>query len=340
MFYMALKVETSLRIRTSSPEDTSPRALGAHKSNRHLEGASTTMVSALSARLMESGSSATSSTKGTVSSQGKGYAADEDQVETRVSTPPFFIDFRTREDESSISQEHKAKKRKLEELSYEASTVKDSISRAGLTFPQMRLSQPSKHLPRINMKGVELITAAKFDEQKVDSVSVVTDYHSAVRMLVREAQAFYALPSLSGRSKLMARAPSNLDDVESSTSSITDSDDGAVNMPNSDACLKPEMEDRWRAKGFMSMGDALSVTKQPRYARQYTISCLNLCQYLTERDFLLLQTDCACFLAVCCRPRQLGVYGLDRPSVGGCSWKATLQASSGSCYLCSVADIL
>lgn len=196
------------------------------------------MVSQLSSRLFSgnknSSSGSSSSTKSeNTKSQGRsdstlsGYSADKEGLSV---TPPVHIDLNLKHKRKFVDNHDPAKRRKLQELNYAASRVKEDLAKAGLPFPSVRASRPRAiPLAKLNMSSVNLVTSKSVSSSPFLSKSstglarhdIATDFGNVYAHLFTMSRPFYG-----GTPAHNERCRSAQSDTEStsSTSSFSDTE--------------------------------------------------------------------------------------------------------------------
>lgn len=255
---------------------------------------SNTMVSPLTDRLL-SGYSSSGNSSGesgrqsgdapkpttTTANDSSGYSADQEQSAQNPS-PPYFIDLLARHRKRGASDDahshdgvgsHDDKKRRIErqsETNYIAHMARHEISRAGLPYPKIN-PKKSKILPSsVDFSKVTLIHSKDFARTSRKPVSAAPSPWnvtltmspdmcvSALQSLIKSCSAHYngvSNPPMSTVSPFAKKVSSSemeedTSDVASTTSSVTE--DGVEDAP-------PPAR-----TSTISMGQALSISKQPR----------------------------------------------------------------------------
>jgi hypothetical protein len=151
------------------------------------------------------------------------------------------------------------KRQKLLERNYAASTVKSDLARGGIPFPCLRQVPRVIQGADVDISKIEHVSAKDFDKRSVLAPATTyispfdfrNDCSSIVNELLQDARSFYALPV--GEQKQQDAGKQGDSESESSTSSMTDSPD--------------DEDDQKNDITFVTMGDALSISKIPRYVK-------------------------------------------------------------------------
>jgi hypothetical protein len=200
----------------------------------------TPMISQLSARLLgdqassRSGSSNrsfSSSTKDGPKSSIGGYTADKEEHEQSPfsSEPPLNIDFliKQKSKRNSLEGEECAKRRRMNESNYAASTVRDDLARAGLPYPELMTADlRSSILANMDKNRLRLISSKDVTSPFLAPVvmgwdtkithDLVTDY--VYNDMLKSYSAFYGTPCYTSQQESSLISS---EDTES-TSSISD----------------------------------------------------------------------------------------------------------------------
>ena len=244
------------------------------------------MVSALTGRLYPCGEYSSGSDGGgamkrkseavdvSSTSRSSGYAADVDQVGKSV--PPFYVDFQApKEGSMSTTKDCKldgegrheggriggfsSKRLRIVEKDYLAQNAYAELARGGLEVPKLQLNCPRLLPPLcgIDMSRVSLVKSSDFSVETPEMPVTEGNKEVCADTIISLAEScrdFYQLP---------LELKSERSDDQSITSSVTDAETDTNGSGNSDD------DDDETAKGkkysFMTMCDALSLCKQPRY---------------------------------------------------------------------------
>ena len=248
------------------------------------------MVSALTDRLFTGySSSETNSSGGRLSNEPKksattdrdsgGYSADQEQ--SAGTPPPFYIDLLSRNHKRHASGQSHAdapdeKKKRVQhqqEMNYIAHVAKHEISRGGLRCPKVNSKKPRMVPGLIDMSKVSLIHSKDFftlPKRPVTSAWNVTMTMSpdlcmnALSSMVKSCSEHYrGVPGAAAPATVprfpTSQAPEtegDSSDVASTTSSVTEYGVDEV------AAVESEADS---SKIAISMGQALTISKQPRY---------------------------------------------------------------------------
>ena len=233
------------------------------------------MPSVLTDRLFSGYSSAETSSNGRLSNENKadsgGYSADQEQSAT---PPPYYIDLLSRHrkrhaaDDShhSAPDDKKIRVQHENEVSYLAHVARHEMARAGLKCPKINHKKPRMLPCSIDMSKVSLVHSKDFfmEPRKVTSASWnVTMSMSpdlcvdALQSIVKSCSEHYkGVPSMPEGTRpevKVSEMEGDNSDVASTTSSVTQ--DGSDETEDTDDT----------AKTTISMGEALTISKRPRY---------------------------------------------------------------------------
>jgi hypothetical protein len=235
------------------------------------------MVSQLSARLLNFNSienSSDNSSNGSKSNGGAqstksrgrssagGYMADMESSTGNTScdsSPACFVDVlpghHKRENTSSIDSGD-VKRRKTLEANYLASTVGFELARAGKSAPLMRINPHVDHVQNKTLTTPFLVAQAPL------TGVFQTDYCANMHNIISACSSFYQIPT----ETLLSKKETGICREELCTSSVSgDSEDDIV---CSNACIdtaKPDTKTAACEASFITMGDALSISMEPRY---------------------------------------------------------------------------
>lgn len=275
---------------------------------------SPTMVSPLTDRLLSgySSSGTSSATSGRLSGEAKlaatandssGYSADQEQS-AQAAAPPFYIDLLSRhgkrhatDDLHDGAPDEKRKRVENEmETNYLAHSARHEIARGGLRCPKINLKKPRLASAGIDFSHVSLIHSKDFfmTPRKPDTskspwnvtMSMSPDLCiDALQSIVKSCYSHYqgvsnvpAEPVARTESKT-SETEGDASDVASTTSSVTEDGVEEVAAP----------------KSTISMGQALSISKQPRYVCFYRFECsffsnsIFVIMFLTSFDLFLTE---------------------------------------------------
>jgi len=230
-----------------------------------------------------------------------GYVADMEQLHvTSTGAPPVFIDMYShhRKRELTSNDERAKKNRKIQgqiqEMNYLATTAKADIARGEKHVPVVRTQCPRTlaSMAGVDMTKVQLVTSNKLTSPFLTAQSggppIVSpmerdNYYGDINDMIQSCSSFYQLPIQLEETKLSSAA-----DTESSTSSVTDTESEECNE------VSTEEEDPSRTNNdasLITMGEALSISRQPRYVAEYgdEISSLKFSSFSTAP--LLCFTD-------------------------------------------------
>lgn len=144
------------------------------------------------------------------------------------------------------------KRRKLEEMNFDAACAKDNLERAGISLPSI-LPYDSKIFPlssKVDMSKVEHVSSKDFQPLSWAPPAGAVDLFASVLQMAQACKSCYnTIPVVAG-SKQAVTEP------DTSTSSVTDTDSEEGNTSSADSQRdKPE-------PSLVAMGDALSIDMQ------------------------------------------------------------------------------
>lgn len=263
------------------------------------------MVSQISSRLLggyaSSGSgtshaSESSSNKGGAISSG-GYSADKEGQQEASSKPPFNIDLRIshhhKPKRSCSEADESTKRRRMNEMHFAASTVREDLARGGLVYPEIRATRPRAiPLAKLDMTRVHLLSSKDVTSPFLNPVTVcrnpslahdlLTDFGSIYDYVLKSCAPAYFAPVITSR---RGNSPFVAAEDSESTSSVSDtaSDDSqgsAVLVIHSRFDDAIEVKDQDQAKKSdgtasqiitfaptMAMDEALGVCEFSRLVR-------------------------------------------------------------------------
>lgn len=233
------------------------------------------MVSALTDRLWSgyssSGGSSNEAKPAATTNDSSGYSADQEQS-AQTTAPPFYIDLLSHHGKRHASDDHHhdgapdEKKRRLEnqmEVNYLAHTARHEISRGGRSYPTINTKKPRVLPVGVDYSHVTLVhskdffmpprkpAASSWNMTMTMSPDLCMD---ALQSIIKSCSSHYrgvSNPPVAPLGRPEQKTPETEEDssdVASTTSSVTeDGDDVAP------------------PKTTISMGQALSISKQPRY---------------------------------------------------------------------------
>ena len=246
------------------------------------------MVSALTDRLFSGYSSSETNSTGRLSDGAKagpttdsgGYSADQEQS-AQGTPPPFYIDLMSRHrkrhasgdlKDSSSTRDDLKRAQKEQEVNYLAHVARHEIARGGLKCPQINYKKPRLLSCPIDMSRVTLVHSKDFFTVPRKPVSSslwnVTQTMMSpdlcmdtLQSIVQSCAELYKGEPISETSSTTedsaGEKPSEMEadnsDVASTTSSVTE--DGVEEATSGGDS----------AKVAISMGQALTLSKQPRY---------------------------------------------------------------------------
>lgn len=279
------------------------------------------LVSNNSSGIRGSSKSGSSSSNRKSSGTASGYRADREQNSCRnAKQPPDYINLRdkfkdeeTHESSGLSAKEQRAKRRKISAAVYDATRVREDLTQAGLPYPKARTDIPCRALRSfsgVNMGAVELVIASSVDkasrkDPETEKNAFIDFRHrcDTVASLIGECQSFYWISS-----KPAPLGQREESDWESSTSSVTDSDDANPSFSTrleEESCSDAEREP---LQPTVTMGEALEMSKEPRYVLEDVLLTRVFCRLLLDsRRFIYLiasQGCCSGFLAIRHRPYE------------------------------------
>lgn len=250
------------------------------------------MVSALTDRLFTGySSSETNSSSGRMSNEAKngptadsgGYSADQEQ--SAGTPPPFYIDLLSRhrkrrasgDARRSSSDEKKQRLDRKHEMNYAAHVARHELARGGLRCPQVNCKKPRMLPSPVDMSKVTLVNSKDFvaaPKRAAPSAWNVTLTMSpdlcvdALTSIIKATSGHYRgspLPATEAAAACSStpKAPEtegDSSDVASTTSSVTE--DGVDDVGTGES----EVDS---SKAAISMGQALTISKLPRYVHFY-----------------------------------------------------------------------
>lgn len=249
------------------------------------------MVSALTDRLFSGYSSSgtnssggaasgkNASSGGTKPANDSGYSADQEQPSAAKTPPLFYIELLTRHrkrgspsDNSSLaSDEKRTRIEDAQEVNYLAHMVSQELVRGGHLYPEINTEKP-RMLPtnaNVDMRGVTLVhskdyfgapPAARTSSQSSSSHNNNPNNHphnmmsldfggDALQSIIKACAPHYQTTTTSRVNPKPAGVLTDTSDGASTTSSVTEE----------------EAEDAATENPSISMGQALTISKQPRY---------------------------------------------------------------------------
>lgn len=203
-----------------------------------------------------------------------------------LSSLPVIIDLMSRESKRELgaSANERNTRRKTDiEANYAAATVKDSLARAGIPYPEIKLETRIKFGEEgldVDISRVDLVTspedadspfALPISPLKMECCTSKS-YPALISSLIEASRGYYKLDSTVSQSTTKSSSEGTANgavtpggragsDWESSTSSITDSDESNTNPALTE---ETDQSDATTNLAFISMGEALSVSNYPR----------------------------------------------------------------------------
>jgi hypothetical protein len=234
------------------------------------------MVSALSARLMgshEKKKAKTSHIKRTQGSQ-SGYSADLESANTAKygghsgkKSPPVWVDLHVkRTNQSPVSEtEDPNKKRRLEEITYDASIAKISLTNVGISCPQINTKR-SRISPFIDLSTVHHVHSSPDDDLshfrstqncawKDGRYDVLTDFGLAYTDMIRQTSFAYQCGLTNNQSRHKA-----VEDYSDTSSSLSDTESEDSHTSMKIVVLHARLDDAIESKTNSEMDSPRPIT--------------------------------------------------------------------------------